>query len=262
MKFKIGPAGIGKVKDVEKTFSEYKREGITAAEIPFTYGVYIKTESEAKKVNEAAKKNDIQLSVHAPYWINLNSQDPEKVKASKKRILDCLKVGTWLDAKIVVFHPGFYGKANKEKSYEKIKDEILDLQKIREANNYTPKLAPETMGKINVFGSAEDIARLVRDTQCSFCVDFAHILARDRDYSFERIKKLFGEHDSWHVHFSGIEYGEKGEKKHVLTPKEEIKKVIENLPKNKEIVIINEAPNPVGDSIKTIKIFRKKFLRH
>lgn len=258
MNIKIGPSGIGKVKDVEKTFAEYKHLGITAAEIPFTYGVYIKDKATAKKVQAAAEKNKIELSIHAPYWINLNSAEPEKIEASKKRILNCLEVGTWLGAKRVVFHAGYFGKFEKEETYENIKTQILELQRLRKENNYTPKLAPETMGKVNVFGSVEEIARLVRDTQCSFTIDFAHILARDKSYSFERVKKLFSKEKTWHVHFSGILYGEKGEKKHVATPEVEIKKLLKNLPTTKRIVLINEAPDPVADAVKTIKIYDNK----
>jgi len=251
---RFGPAGIGSVKEVEETFKYYKEKGISAAEIPFTYGVYIKKKEDAEKVKKAAEKFNIKLSIHAPYWINLNSLDLEKVKASKQRILKCLEIGTWLGVTNVVFHPGYYGKSEKQETYDKIKEEILDLQKTRKKNKYTPKLAPETTGKINVFGSIEEIAQLVRDTKCSFTIDFAHILAREKDYSFERIKKQFNSEKEWHIHFSGIEYGEKGERKHKTTENSEIKKLLENLPKDKKLTIINEAPDPVKDSIKSLQV--------
>jgi len=257
MNIKFGPAGVGSVKEVEKKFSDYKKVGITVAEIPFTYGVYIKTEGDAKKVKAAAEKYGITLTIHAPYWINLNSEEKEKVEGSKKRLLDSLKVGTWLGAKFVVFHPGYYGKKGKEETYEKIKEEILDLQKIRKEKGYGPELAPETTGKLNVFGSIEETSQLVRDTKCSFTIDFAHILAREKDYNFERVKKAFKDSKHWHIHFSGIEYGEKGEKKHKATEIEEIKKVLKNLPENKTYTMINEAPDPVADAVKTIKIYEK-----
>ena len=105
---KLGPAGIGSVKDVEKTFADYKGRGIRCAEIPFTYGVYIKEKSVAEKVQQAAEKFGIELSIHAQYWINLNSEDWEKVEASKKRILKSCEVGHWLGARKIVFHSGFY----------------------------------------------------------------------------------------------------------------------------------------------------------
>ena len=134
--------------------------------------------------------------------------------------------------------------------------QILEMQKIRKAKKYTPKIAPETTGKVNVFGSIEEISNLVSDTGCSFCVDFAHILAREKSYKFDVVKKVFSKEKDWHIHFSGIEYGEKGERHHKNTSEKEIKKLLENLPKNKEIIIINEAPNPIGDSVKALKIHK------
>ena len=253
---KFGPSGIGAVKDVEETFARYKSLGIRAAEIPFTYGVYINKKEDAEKIKKAAEKYDIVLSIHAPYWINLNSEEKEKVEASKKRILDSLKVGTWIGAKRVVFHPGYYGKKSKQETYKKIKKEIIELEKKRAEKKYSPKLAPETTGKINVFGSIEEISQLVRDTGCSFTIDFAHILARYKTYNFKEVKLAFRKEKSWHVHFSGIIYGEKGERKHKVTEEKEIKKLIDNLPKTKNIVIINEAPDPVKDSVKSINIYK------
>lgn len=259
MAIKFGPAGMGSVKDVEETFKRFKELGLKAAEIPFTYGIFINTEEKAKKVRKAAEKYGIDLSIHAQYWINFNSSEKQKIVASKQRILECLKIGTWLNAKRVVFHAGFFGKKTKEETYENIKNEILDLQRIRKENKYTPELAPETMGKINVFGSVEEISRLVKDTGCSFCIDFAHILARYKNYSFDEVEKHFGKYKNWHLHFSGIEYNEKGERRHKITLDSEWKKILDNLPKDKNIIIINESPDPVNDAVKGERLHKKLF---
>ncbi|MBW2977847.1 TIM barrel protein [Candidatus Woesearchaeota archaeon] len=253
---KFGPAGLGSVKDAVERLEEYKKLGLKACEIAFTYGVYIKNKDDAVRIGKAAKKLGISLTIHAPYWINLNSYDKKKIQQSKQRILDCLKVGTWLKARIVVFHPGYYGKMEKQETYENIKKQIQEMQKIRKAKKYTPKLAPETTGKVNVFGSIEEIARLVKETGCSFCIDFAHILAREKSYCFDKVKKAFRKYKEWHVHFSGIEYGEKGERHHKTTSEKELKKLLKDLPKNKSITVINEAPNPILDSAKGLKLYK------
>jgi len=254
MSIKFGPAGIGSVKDVVANLETYSKLGIKACEIAFTYGIYIKKKEDALRIGKKAKDLGIQLSIHAPYWINLNSAEKEKVEQSKERILKCCEVGTWLNAKKIVFHPGFYGKKEKAETYENIKNAILEIQKKIKEKKYTPKLAPETTGKINVFGSIDEIARLVRDTKCSFCIDFAHVLARYKNYNFDEIKEKFNDEMNWHIHFSGIEHGEKGEKKHKLTEPKEWEKLLDNLPTEKDIVIINESPDPVGDSLLGIKI--------
>lgn len=255
-KIHIGPAGLGSVDDAIANLEKFASLGFKACEISFTYGPYIKEQDRAERIGEAAKKLGIQLSIHAPYFINLNSDDKTKVGASRQRILSCLKVGTWLDAKYVVFHPGFYGKMSKEETYENIKIQMLKLEEERKEKKYTPKLAPETMGKINVFGSIEEIAQLVKDTKCHACIDFAHILARYQgDYKFEETLKTFSDLKELHIHFSGIEYGEKGERKHKKTEDKEWKQLLKALPKNKEIFIINESPDNIRDSIEGIKIY-------
>lgn len=258
MSVKFGPSGLGGVKEAVDNLEKYSDLGLNACEIAFTYSVYIKNKKDALKIKKAAKKYNIELSIHAPYWINLNSKEKHKVEKSKKYLLECLKVGTWLHAKKIVFHPGFYSGIDKEKTFENIKNRILELQEIRKKEKYTPKLAPETTGKVNVFGSIEDIFRLTQETKCSFCIDFAHILARYKTYNFEEVFGKFKKFKNMHLHFSGIEYAKKGEKHHKKTPEKDVEKLISNLPKNKKIVIINESPYPVEDSIISSEIYRRQ----
>jgi deoxyribonuclease-4 len=254
---KFGPAGFGGVNFAVSNLKKYNSLGIKACEIPFTYGIWIKPE-QTKEIKEAAEKFEVQLSIHAPYWINLNSSDKTKIQQSKKRILDCCKIGELLGAKIVVFHAGFFGKLDKEEGYQNIKKAILEIMDEIRKNNWKIKIAPETMGKLNVFGSADDILRLVKETGCSFCVDFAHLWARSRGkMSYEEMYAQFKEFDELHCHFSGIVFGESGEKHHILTPEKEMENLIKALPKAKNITIINESPDPVGDSVEAIKIYNK-----
>jgi deoxyribonuclease-4 len=251
---KFGPAGLGPVKEAISNLEMYNKLGLRACEIAFTYSVYIKSKKDAEIIRDKAKELGIELRIHAPYFINLNSNEEEKIEKSKERIMRCLEVGTWLGVSIVVFHPGFYGKKNKEESYEKIKEGVLDLQLRRKESGYTPELAPETMGKVNVFGSVEEIRKLVEDTGCNACIDFAHILARDKDYRFEEVFGMFKDFDKINIHFSGIVYGEKGERHHITTPDSEWKKLLKTLPKNKEITIINESPTHIEDSVRGLEL--------
>lgn len=258
-KIKFGPAGLGPVKTAIETLETYKRMGFEACEIAFTYGAYIKRE-DAKLIGDKAKELRIQLSIHAPYFVNLGTDD-EKLENTKKRIIKCLEVGTDLGARYVVFHPGYYVKKgkelDKEETYKRIKESIMELQKIKKEKSYTPKLAPETMGKINVFGSIEEIAQLVRNTKCHACIDFAHILARSGgNYRFDETFELFGNLEELHIHFSGIEYGEKGEKHHKKTLKEELKKLIKKLPNGKNAVVINESPDMINDSSNALELYK------
>ena len=248
MKINLGPAGIGPTKEAIANLEEYHRLGLSACEIAFTYGVYIDKKDDAIVIGKKAKELGIKLSIHCPYWINLNSKEKSKIEMSKKRLFKCLEVGTLLGVEKIIFHAGFYGKGDRIEAYVTIKNAILDVMKEAKKNNFTPKLAPEIMGKVNVFGSIEEISNLVKDTGCSFCIDFAHVLARYKDYNFELVKKSFPEKD-WHVHFSGIEYNDKGERRHLRLEKKDWKTLFDNLPKDKNFTIICESPEPVHDAV-------------
>ncbi len=265
MSIKIGPAGLGPVKTAQKILEEYKSNGIRNCEIAFTYSVYIKKD-DAIKIGKIAKELDIELSIHAPYFVNLNSDDETKLEATKKRILSCCEAGHYLGAKSIVFHPGYYGKdfakpktSEEQKNlirgetYAKVKEGVLELMEEVKKNKWDVILCPETMGKINVFGSPEEISRLVKETGCGFCIDFAHILAREKKVDYKKIIELFPQ-KHWHVHFSGIVYNEKGERHHINLEEEQWKKLLEELPKDKSITIVCESPDTIGDAIKGLKL--------
>ncbi len=258
MAIKFGPAGLGGKKEAIENLKLFHKLGIKACEIAFTYGAYIK-EKQKQLISEIRKKSkeyNIQLTIHAPYWINLNSRDEKKIEKSKKRIINCCKIGNLLRAKLVVFHPGYYGGDEKKVAFEQIKNQIIDIQKTIKQKRWDIKIAPETSGKKNVFGNVNEIKRLVDETGCKFTLDFAHIRARNSGkINYKEIFNKFKSAKKIHIHFSGIEYGEKGEKKHKLTDEKELKKLLKNLPENKEITIINESPDPIGDSVLGLKIY-------
>lgn len=245
---KFGPGGLGPVKDAVKNLEMFYELGLRACEIEFTYGPYIKREEDARKIGKKAKELGIYLSIHAPYFVNLNSKEEVKIEASKKRVLKCCEVGSWLGAKRVIFHPGFYSGMESAKSSVRIKEGIIEMMEVVKEKGWDVSLCPEVMGKVNVFGSIGEVSDLVRDTGCSFCIDVAHVLARYGRYEFGRIEKAFAG-ERWHVHFSGIEYGEKGEKRHLVVEVEEWEKVLGWLKGlDKDVVLICESPDPVGDS--------------
>ena len=250
---RFGPAGLGGVKEAISNLESFKKLGLKACEIAFTYGVYLSI-PEAREIGKKAEELGIRMSIHAPYWINLNSKEKKKIEESKKRILDCCEVGEAMKAEVVVFHAGFYSKMDKEQTFQNIKREVISILEEMKKRKLKIKIAPETMGKINVFGSSEEILRLVEETGCSFCLDFAHLHARSLGKeSYGEIYKKFSKFPELHCHFSGIQYADKGELKHKFTPDSEIKELLEVLPRSKDIVIINESPDPVGDSVKMLK---------
>lgn len=254
MEIRIGPAGTG--GDSLKGMERARELKLSACEIEYTHGIKM-SNATAKKVGEAAKKNGIKLSVHAPYFINLNSDDRKKLEASKKRILTSCERAHHLGAERVVFHPGFYGRTDRETTFQNIKEAMVEMQKEIKRKKWKVKLAPETTGKLNVFGSLDEILRLVKETKCSFCVDFAHLKARGRgriDYG-KVLEKLKG-FKHIHCHMSGIEYTDKGERRHLMTDRKEIAALAKAMLKAKiNATIINESPDIFGDAVLGKEVF-------
>ena len=254
---RFGPAGIGGLKEAIKNLHEYKKNGLNAAEVEFTYRIYIKKKNDAKKIGQEAKALGIKLSIHASYFINLASTDKKKIEASKRRILDSCEIGHYLGARNIVFHAGFYGKYSKHECYQIIKKEIQDMQRIIKSKRWKVKLAPETTGKKSQFGSLDELIRLVHETGCSFCIDFAHILAREGHINYKEVFEKIKKFQYIHSHFSGIEFTDKGEKRHLITPASKLKELLGWIKKyNLSITIINESPITFEDSLKGLKIWK------
>jgi deoxyribonuclease IV len=249
----VGTAGIGNGID---TLPEMEKAGIKIAEVEFVRQVYM-TNEKAKLLNPIAKKHKVQLSIHAPYYINLNSTEKAKINASKKRILDSCERGHHLGANYIVFHAGYVGKMTREETYENIKHQLLELNdKIKE---YKVKLAPETTGKISVFGDLDETLSLAKETKTAFCIDFSHLKARLLGkINYEDVIKKIKHYKHIHAHFSGIEWTDKGEKRHIPTNMNEAKELLTLLKKHKvNINIINESPNTWNDALMMNKILKK-----
>jgi len=243
---KIGPAGsdgLGNLKGTRKA----ARMKLDCMEVEFTYGVRMSMDA-AREVGALAKEKGITLSVHAPYYINLASDEKEKIVASQQRILDSCERAAAFGARSVVFHAGFYQKKTAEQTYALIKKAILEIQKKISKNKWKVQLCPEVTGKPSQFGSVEELLKLKKETGCGICVDFAHLYARyqgDIDYAkvLRKLPKKF------HAHFSGIEYGSKGERKHLKTTKSFFEPLAKALLKTqRNITLICESPQPYKDA--------------
>jgi len=254
---KLGPGGTSGLGYTDG-LNEIAKLSLAALEVEFTYGVKMPN-SVAAEVGALAKKLNISLSVHAPYYINLNSEEKAKVQASKVRILQSCERAHHLGAKYIVFHAAYYGKDSKESVYEAVKQQILDLNKTIKQKGWNVHLAPETTGKASQFGELDELLKLRKETGCELCVDFAHLKARNNgkiDYKevFSKLKHV----NHIHAHFSGIEWGPKGERRHKITDESNLKPLLDEIKKqNTDITIINESPDPFGDSVKALKLLRR-----
>jgi len=257
MKIFLGPAGSpgGKTLGAMKIVREL---GLHSMELAFGHGVTMGNET-AKEVGRENKKHGVRISIHAPYYINLNSSDRKKVEDSKKRILDTCERAHHIGAKKVVFHSGYYHD-DRKKAYGSICAGIAEVIDAIKRNRWDVELLPETAGRVKQFGDLDEIIQISRETGCSFCVDPAHIFARNNgkiDYEemFDRLKET--KEKDLHFHFSGVAYSEKGEKHHLTLGDggPDFKAFAEELIARKRgATIISESPVTWKDSLAMKKI--------
>lgn len=253
----VGPAGLG--SPAITGLDKIKKAGLSCASIAFTHSIYMNNKM-AKEVGAHAKKLGIKLSVHAPYYINLASEKKSIINASKKRILQAAERAHHLGAKYVVFHAGYYGKRDKDEVFEMVEYAINQMQEVIAENDWKVMLAPESTGKLSQFGEINELYELHKKTKCAVCVDFSHEKAKHQgkiDYKkICDIMKKF-KFRPLLAHMSGIEWGPKGERRHVVTQISYIKEVLYWLKKYKfDIQLINESPETLKDAVKTSKLLK------
>ncbi len=227
-KLLFGTAGIPHSAQIDSSIEgikQVKKLGLGCMELEFVQGVRV-NEEMAVKIAKTAKENRIILSVHAPYFINFNSPDKKKVHASRYRLLRSARIGHLCGAVSVVFHPGFYMEKEKGDVYKVIKQEIAQITKVLKGEGNTILIRPEVTGKLSSFGDLGEVLRLSREIENVLpCVDFAHLHARTGEYNsyeeFCKVLKLI-EHklgktalQEMHIHVAGIQYGPRGERKHL-----------------------------------------------
>ena len=227
----FGTAGIPinvKPRTTKGAFDFLRKINLNAMEIEFVRGVNIK-EEKAEELKNYSK--DIVLSVHAPYYINLNAKEQEKVESSINRIVNSAKIISIFGKnskknKNVVFHAGYYLKKDKKEVYKTMLKNIGRMVEYLNENRINAMLRPETTGKISQFGSVEELISLSEELNILPCIDFAHIYARSlgkiNDYNsfykiMDNLESRLGKRaiNDMHIHISGIEFGKGGEKNHL-----------------------------------------------
>ena len=232
MEIKFGPAGNAQsfaeagfkaTVDAPRWLHEM---GLNAYEYQCGRGVNIGEET-ARKIAAQAALHDIAMSLHAPYYINLSNRDEERVQKNIGYVLASCQAATWLGADRIVVHTGGVGKQSRTKAFENTKENVRDILNAVEQAGYTTTICLETMGKQSVIGSAKEIFELVAlDDRLLPCIDFGHLNARtcgkcSTEEEFAQVLDLMentiGTERArvFHSHFSHIEYGPKGEVRHL-----------------------------------------------
>lgn len=203
-----------------KVLEDMELDGL---ELEFVRGVRISDISR-----QTVKESPMVKTIHAPFYINLNARESEKIDASIQRIIETAEIAHDIGAFSITYHAGFYLGMDKEKVYETIKKQTRIITDNLSDAGVKVWIRPETTGKATQWGDLDEIINLSKEFEYVLpCVDFSHLHARYNGISntydefaqiFERIGNELEEKkplENFHAHMAGIEYTAKGEKQHL-----------------------------------------------
>ncbi len=262
MRIYVGPAGVPISCPKKDTISGIKcvyNLGLNLMEVQFVRGVKMK-EEVALQVAELASELGVRLTVHAPYYVNLASNNPTIVERSVREwIYESAKLASIMGARCVVFHPATYGGKSPEETYRIVKNNLIRVLDLT-SDFEDVYICPETTGKKGQFGSFDELIRLVEEIdnlRLIPCIDFAHIHAREGGAlrTVDDFKNLLSRYYEFisrrpikiiHIHFSCIEYTDKGERAHLALEAHEpmFENFVEALKEFNfdEVQIVSESP--------------------
>ena len=235
-KLVFGTAGIPVSTHPQTTIDGIRRVaelGLGAMEVEFVQGVYL-NEEQARQVAGVAQSLRVELSVHAPYFINLNAREDKKIRMGQSILRRTAHIAGALGARSVVFHAGFYMGDAAEETYQAIKRHLSEVLARLKAEKINITLRPEVSGRLSQFGSLEEVLRLCKELpELKPAVDFAHWHARSGGFNsyaefmavLEQMRGELGDGalEDAHFHIAGIAYGHRGEKKHLNLTESDLK---------------------------------------
>lgn len=269
----FGTAGVPHSSKDTSTLSGIERVkalGLGALEVEWVRGVKMNDEL-ASEIKKLANHLDIKLTAHGPYWINLNAIEKEKLAQSKERVLKTVRTGFKCGCESITFHPAYYLKEDPKSVYKKIKDVLEGITKTLKNEGIKLRVSLETTGKPSQFGTVDEILSLSQEIDMIWpCIDFAHLYARSlgelNSYEgfskiLEKIENKLGKEgiNNMHIHFSGIEYGNTGERNHLnfSHSKNDYKPVLKALKDfNANGIMICESPNLETDALLLQKTYK------
>ena len=204
-----------------------KKFGLDCFEYSFGRGITLSKE-KAEEIGVAFADAGMEISVHAPYFINFANPEEEAAQKSYGYVLNSARYLKHFGGSRLVFHPAAQGKQSRTEAVERTADRLKTLRDMIYENGLQDIMyCPETMGKLAQIGTLEEVVEFCKiDKIYTPAIDFGHINAREQgslktveDYK-SRLEYAIGElgYDrmkNFHVHFSKIMYGGKGEIKHL-----------------------------------------------
>lgn len=260
-----GKGGYSKAFDV---LEEMKLDGM---ELEFVHGVRMNDDTRGL-VNKMREDKKLILTAHAPFYVNLNARETEKVDASVARIFETAVAGRDTGAFSITFHAAFYLGQEKDVVFNQVKTQIKRIIDLMEKENFKVWVRPETTGKSTQWGDLEEIVNLSKEFEGFVlpCVDFSHLHARTGgEYNtydefssiLDTIGNKIGKYalENFHGHLAGIEYTAKGERQHLNLKESDMNYVdLLKVLKSFEVkgALVCESPNIEGDA----KLLKETYL--
>jgi len=274
-KLRFGTGGIPlstQPRKMDTGLHQLKKLGLGGMEMEFVQSVYLNEETAAE-VNALREKLDLMLTCHGSYYINLNAKEPQKIGASRSRILQAANIARLAGAYSITFHSAFYLGMTEEQVYAQVKTQMKKIIDELRENGNNIWVRPETTGKPKQWSGLKEILKLSTELEGVMpCVDFAHMHARTGGLNntvpefkamLDMIEKSLGREglNNMHIHMSGIEYSEKGERNHLILEESDLnwKQLIDTWKEYKlKGIVISESPNLEGDALLMKKQWEKK----
>ena len=229
----FGPSGNSEnffeagLKTSEQSAVWVKNMGLDAFEYSFGRGVLM-SEEKAVSIGKAFLENNVKISVHAPYYINFANPDAEMIDKSIGYVIKSAEMVRLMQGNRIIIHPATQGKDSREQAYARSLDNFKRLTDVIYSTDMQDLVyCPETMGKMGQIGTIEEIVGICKiDKIYVPTVDFGHVNSREQgslntkeDYK-ERLSYMIAElgyekMKHFHIHFSKIQYGAKGEIRHL-----------------------------------------------
>ncbi len=199
--------------------------GIQAMEIEWVQRVP-NNPKHMEEIRKISNELDITLTCHAPYFINLNAKEPEKLEASIGRILLALQMAEIAGIRSVCVHPAFYLGMDAAIAFENVRRAVARIMEKKTSLFPSTNFGLETMGKPTQFGTLEEVLRISKEFDIYPVIDPAHMHARTNGLinSTKEWNEMFDLYEEYlgakalknvHMHYSGIAYTAKGERHHL-----------------------------------------------
>lgn len=244
--------------------------GLDCMELAWGNGVRMH-DATADRIRDARDETGLELTVHAPYYVNLCGAE-DVVARSVERLIATARQATRCGAASVCFHAGFYGARTPSDASRRIGTRLRELSRRLRDLGLEIELRPEVTGRASQAGTLDEVIRWCeRVPGVHPCVDFSHHYARHggahNDYEafsavLETLRRRLGRQAlrRMHVHVSGIEFGPRGERRHTALRRSRFRwrELLQALKDaNASGWVVNETPELEADALRLKRCFAR-----